>query len=193
MVAEALAPELGPPPGAVVLRSDVVRKVLHGATATSRLPPEAYTAAATERVYAALRDQAAEALRAGRSAIVDAAFYPTDDLELSIGASIIGDQEFARAGLEYQFADSMTVSFGGKIGEDDYFNVTGGLSFYFGGGEKSLIRRHREDDPDNRILDFVGFKEAKNKSKANNTGTGTNTQPPPTTSPPFTGTLAQCS
>lgn len=122
-------------------------------------------------------------------AIVDAAFYPTDDLELSIGASIIGDQEFARAGLEYQFADSMTVSFGGKIGEDDYFNVTGGLSFYFGGGEKSLIRRHREDDPDNRILDFVGFKEAKNKSKANNTGTGTNTQPPPTTSPPFTGTF----
>ena len=91
---------------------------------------------------------------------LDAAFYPTDDLRLSVGGSIIGDQEFVRAGLEYQFADSMTASLGTKFGEDDYVAVTGGLSFYFGGGDKSLIRRHREDDPRNRILDFQGFKEA---------------------------------
>lgn len=108
-------------------------------------------------------------------AIVDAAFYATDDFRLSVGGSIIGDQEFLRAGMEYQFADSMTLSFGGKIGEDEYYNVTGGLSFYFGGGEKSLIRRHREDDPRNRILDFVGFKEAKDSSASNGTAPPTTT------------------
>ena len=27
------------------------------------------------------------------------------------------------------------------------FNILGGLKFYFGGEDKSLIRRHREDDP----------------------------------------------
>lgn len=108
--------------------------------------------------------------------IADAAFYATDDLELSIGGSIIGDQEFVRAGLEYQFADSMTASFDAKFGENDYVGVMGGLSFYFGGGEKTLIRRHREDDPENRIIDLVGFKEAKkDKKAASNTGTGTNT------------------
>lgn len=123
--------------------------------------------------------------------IADAAFYATDDLRLSVGGSIIGDQEFLRAGLEYQFADSLTASFGAKIGENDYVGVTGGLSFYFGSGEKSLIRRHREDDPRNRILDFVGFKEAK-ESSANNTSTGTSTgttSTTSTTSPPTSPTL----
>ncbi|QIG48184.1 hypothetical protein G5V57_10880 [Nordella sp. HKS 07] len=120
--------------------------------------------------------------------IVDAAFYATDDFRLSVGGSIIGDQEFLRAGMEFQFADGLTASFGAKIGEDDYYNVTGGLSFYFGGGEKSLIRRHREDDPRNRILDFVGFKEAKETkgSSDSNTGTAPPTTvgtPPPTTQP----------
>ena len=74
-------------------------------------------------------------------AFVDAAFYPTDNLRLSVGGNIIGDQEFVRAGLEYQFADSMTASLGTKFGEDDYVAVTAGLSFYFGGGDKSLMQR----------------------------------------------------
>ena len=35
----------------------------------------------------------------------------------------------------------------GRIGEDDYHGVWGGIRFYFGQKDKSLIRRHREDDP----------------------------------------------
>ena len=31
--------------------------------------------------------------------------------------------------------------------------VDAGLRFYFGGSNKSLMRRHREDDPPNRIFD----------------------------------------
>ena len=107
---------------------------------------------------------------------VDAAFYPSDDLRLSVGATIIGDQEFLRGRVEYQFADPMSFSVGAKVGEEDYVAITGGLSFYFGGEGKSLIRRHREDDPRNRILDFQGFHE-----DSNNSGT-------PTSSFTFTGT-----
>lgn len=107
-------------------------------------------------------------------AIFDAAYYPIDDLRLSIGGTILGNQEFVRGMAEYQFADGMTASLGTKFGEDDYFNVTGGLSFYFGGEAKSLIRRHREDDPRNWIPDLIGFKEAKDhKSKAGPGPTGT--------------------
>lgn len=105
-------------------------------------------------------------------AIVDAAFYPTDDFRLSVGATIIGDQEFLRARMEYQFAGPVSASLGAKIGENDYFAVSAGLSLYFGGSDKSLIRRHREDDPRNRTLDFVGFSD---DSSAAGTSTGTST------------------
>jgi hypothetical protein len=33
------------------------------------------------------------------------------------------------------------------VGEDDHSTVWVGLRFYLGGEDKSLIRRHREDDP----------------------------------------------
>ena len=41
-LARHLAPEFGPQPGAVILRSDVIRKGLFGREPTDRLPPEAY-------------------------------------------------------------------------------------------------------------------------------------------------------
>ena len=71
-VAAGLASQLGARPGARVLRSDVIRKRLFGLDPESRLPQSAYGRDATERVYAALRDGAAAALRAGYCAIIDA-------------------------------------------------------------------------------------------------------------------------
>jgi aminoglycoside phosphotransferase family enzyme/predicted kinase len=73
-LARALAPELGPAPGAVVLRSDVVRKRLHGVAPGDRLPPAAYRKEASRPVYGALAERAAVLLRAGHAAIVDAVF-----------------------------------------------------------------------------------------------------------------------
>src|SRR6266540_3427902 len=46
-LAHALAPELAPDPGAVVLRSDVERKTLFGKDETERLPQDAYAPAST--------------------------------------------------------------------------------------------------------------------------------------------------
>jgi predicted kinase len=78
-LAQALAPSVGAVPGAVVLRSDEIRKQLFGMARLQHLAAEAYDAAVSERVYRTLADQAGVILRAGHSAIVDAVYArPTD-------------------------------------------------------------------------------------------------------------------
>ncbi len=74
VLARALAAGLPPSPGAVVLRSDAERKALFGAAETDRLPPEAYSAESTDKVYATLADKARRIVAAGHSAIVDAVY-----------------------------------------------------------------------------------------------------------------------
>jgi len=71
-VARAVAPALGAVPGAVVLRSDEVRKQLLGRPPESSLGPEGYTPQMHERVYAALAERAAAVLSAGHAVLVDA-------------------------------------------------------------------------------------------------------------------------
>jgi len=73
-LAAALAPELGPAPGAIVLRSDVERKALEGRSENEHLPTPAYTAEKSAHVYAALVEKAGLVIAAGHSAIVDAVF-----------------------------------------------------------------------------------------------------------------------
>jgi aminoglycoside phosphotransferase family enzyme/predicted kinase len=71
-VARAIAPGIGHAPGAVVLRSDTIRKMLMGAAETDRLPASGYGRDVTDRVYAALRARAAETLAAGHAVVADA-------------------------------------------------------------------------------------------------------------------------
>ena len=73
-VARALAPPLGGAPGAVVLRTDEIRKRLFGVAPTERLPPPAYAPEVSSRVYGLMLDEARAALRAGSSVVLDAAF-----------------------------------------------------------------------------------------------------------------------
>jgi hypothetical protein len=74
LLARSLAAGMAPPPGAVVLRSDIERKALFGAAETERLPQTAYTPEATEKVYASIASKAKRVIAAGHSAIVDAVF-----------------------------------------------------------------------------------------------------------------------
>ncbi len=73
-LARELAPGLGAPPGALHLRSDVVRKALAGVGELNRLPPESYNAEASEAVYAELSRRSRAALGAGRAVIVDGVY-----------------------------------------------------------------------------------------------------------------------
>jgi uncharacterized protein len=74
VLARALAPLLLPLPGALVFRSDVERKALHGKAETDRLPAEAYRPEVTENIYRIVADKSARAASAGHSAIADAVF-----------------------------------------------------------------------------------------------------------------------
>ncbi len=72
--ARVCAPGLGAAPGAVVLRTDEIRKRLWNAPTLQRLPKEAYTAEVSDKVYDELFRDAELVLRAGRSVVVDAVF-----------------------------------------------------------------------------------------------------------------------
>lgn len=73
-LARAIAPRLGAAPGAVVLRSDVIRKRLAGVDMFTRLPDSAYGAAMTVRTFESLFAQIRAALAAGHSVVADAVF-----------------------------------------------------------------------------------------------------------------------
>ncbi|WP_036028987.1 AAA family ATPase [Bradyrhizobium yuanmingense] len=78
-LAHALAPVVAPEPGAVVLRSDLVRKQMFAVEDTHRLPPSAYKPEVTARVYDTLVQQARRVLAQGHSAIVDGVFAREDE------------------------------------------------------------------------------------------------------------------
>ncbi|WP_429032025.1 AAA family ATPase [Bradyrhizobium sp. I1.14.4] len=65
---------LQPPPGAIILRSDVIRKELFDVDPLTALPESAYGAEVSERVYEAMFERAAQITAQGFSAILDAAF-----------------------------------------------------------------------------------------------------------------------
>src|SRR3954468_1884001 len=91
VLARALAPELMPAPGAVLLRSDIERKAMFGKEEHDRLPADAYTPAVTARVYDAIADKARRTLAAGHSAIVDAVFaQPEERASLEKAAAAAG-------------------------------------------------------------------------------------------------------
>ncbi len=73
-LAGALAPHVGPAPGALHLRSDVERKRLFGVPETQRLDRQHYRVGTAHRVYSIVEDKARRALSAGHAVIVDAVF-----------------------------------------------------------------------------------------------------------------------
>lgn len=107
-LARTLAPLIAPIPGAVIVRSDIERKALFGVGETERLPPEAYAADITARVYVELCDKARRLVTAGQSALVDAVFArPAERAALAEVARSTGTPLhglFLTAPLETRFA-----------------------------------------------------------------------------------------
>ncbi|CAN7454722.1 AAA family ATPase [Phenylobacterium sp. LjRoot219] len=73
-LARRIAPALGAAPGAVILRSDEIRKRQAGVGPTDPAPRSAYSAPADAAVFAALFDTAEILLKAGRAVVLDATF-----------------------------------------------------------------------------------------------------------------------
>lgn len=74
VLARSIADRIAPAPGAVLLRSDVIRKELAGVDALTRLPETAYTRESSDTVYGEMFDRTRKVLAQGHSAILDAAF-----------------------------------------------------------------------------------------------------------------------
>ena len=80
-LAHAIAASIGAVPGALVVRSDEIRKQLCGVGPLTRLGPAGYTAEVTGRVYETVLQRAATIISTGHSAVVDAVFARPEDRE----------------------------------------------------------------------------------------------------------------
>lgn len=84
-------------------------------------------------------------------AVIEGSYYPTNDARvfLDYNHDLAGDS--VTIGSEWVFgrrggaAQSAFASV--NLGDNGDVAVRAGLTFYFGQRDKSLIRRHREDDP----------------------------------------------
>ena len=77
------------------------------------------------------------------------AYYPTDNLRIDGGVRYLeGPGAIGMIDAEWQphAGSGLTLYASGSFG-DDYTQALGGVRYYFGDTGKSLIRRHREDDP----------------------------------------------
>jgi len=82
---------------------------------------------------------------------LSAAYYVTDDFKLSAGHLYTFDTHFLTLGSEYGFGlggGRMASLFAeGALGEHGAYSTLAGLRIYFGQHDKTLIDRHRQDDP----------------------------------------------
>lgn len=95
-IARAIAHRIGAAPGAVLVRSDIVRKTLMDCAPLERLGPEGYAPDISAKTYAAMRAQAHHVMRQGQSAILDAVHGTqaergaTEDLAKQEGRRFLG-------------------------------------------------------------------------------------------------------
>ncbi|MBN9362613.1 MULTISPECIES: hypothetical protein [unclassified Devosia] len=93
----------------------------------------------------------------GFFAIGDVAWYPTDDWRISLGGASILGRESLKLATEYQFSGlGFPLSGVGEVRAYDTgaYSFRVGIKGYLGDSGKSLIDRHRQDDPPNRALDL---------------------------------------
>jgi len=95
-LARGLAPHIGPQPGAVILRTDVLRKQQFKVKETDRLPESAYRPEITVMIYETIVQRVGRILSQGHSVVVDAVFaQPSErtgisDVARKLGARFAG-------------------------------------------------------------------------------------------------------
>ena len=81
----------------------------------------------------------------------DAAYYITDDFKVYAGYRYINETSFGAAGTEYLIRGMevpLALFARGDFGDENFNSITGGLRVYLSDDpQKSLIDRHRRDDP----------------------------------------------
>jgi hypothetical protein len=84
---------------------------------------------------------------------IDLAYYPIDDLRLYAGYRYESEASLGAAGFEYllrNYGSPMSLFVKSDFGKEEFNRVTGGLRIYLGPNpDKTLIARHRTEDPEN--------------------------------------------
>mgnify|MGYP003674096818 FL=1 len=84
-----------------------------------------------------------------------AKYYITDNLMIDVSGQGFSDSRVGQIGLEWQpqtMIDGLSFFAVGGAGSDDLDYGMVGVKWYFGGSDKSLKLRHREDDPINSLI-----------------------------------------
>lgn len=115
-LAAALAPLLGPIPGAVHLRSDELRKVMLGQDPEAPLGPAGYRAEVSARVYGEIHRRAEQALTSGQAVIADAVHNRADGRDALAALAARCDVPFRGIWLDADPA-LMAQRIGGRRGD----------------------------------------------------------------------------
>ena len=115
-LALSLAPSVGPVPGAVVIRTDEIRKQLCGVPPLERLGPDGYSPEISERVYATAAERARAIVQGGHSAIVDAVFARPGDRQAI--ERVAADLSVPFVGIWLEAPESMLVARTGQRRHD---------------------------------------------------------------------------
>jgi len=111
---------------------------------------------------------------------LDLGIYVTEDLLVSSGFHQSGGRYFAVGGIEWQpilvpNARGIALFADGGVGTHDNEFIVAGIRWYFG-ADKSLERRHREDDPPNTVgsdlFENAGFINNSTFNSNGNSGSG---------------------
>jgi aminoglycoside phosphotransferase family enzyme/predicted kinase len=108
ILARSLAPAVMPLPGAVVLRTDVLRKQHFQVRETDRLPASAYQPEITEQIYEILLQRASRILSQGHSVVVDAVFARESERAAIRDAARKLDSRFVGLFLEADLATRLS-------------------------------------------------------------------------------------
>ena len=96
----------------------------------------------------------------------DLAYYPADNFKISGGYRYVSETSLGTASAEYLFQGAgvpVSLFAKGDFGEKQYNRITGGVKVYFGADpNKSLIDRHRTEDPPNYTPVFPNLETATN-------------------------------
>jgi hypothetical protein len=101
---------------------------------------------------------------------INLSYYLTDNWQAFIGHRYLGGKNALALGTEYALplGGTRLVSLfaEGRIGSSSFEGVWGGLKFYLGNGDKSLIRRNREDNiqPWDNLFSILGSHTSSNSS-----------------------------
>ena len=115
-LARALAADIGAPPGAIVLRSDELRKAMIRVPSWERLEPGGYAPLVTARVYSTMTERVKRILQAGHAVIADATFLrPADRAAIEDAARATG-LPFVGLWLEAP-VDTLLARVGGRLGD----------------------------------------------------------------------------